>query len=354
MLENPAPQCLECDEPELYETDRRDFLRLAGGTAATLLVAGAAAPSTFAAASGTAAVSNRIARAPRPAEALIRDLYASLTADQRAMVVYPWNHGGGGNNQLPARQRFYNQAFGRTIGDAYTTPQKDLVKSILKSVCSADDGYQRVSTVLQTDNWNNSGFNGAAATIFGDPSAGQFAWLFTAHHLTLRCDGDSEPNAAFGGPMYYGHLVDGYSQRNVFNFQTRSVVRLYEALSEAQQRRAVLSGTPGENYESVRFRASGQARPGLPASELTADQRELVAEVMHDLLRPFRKEDGDEVMDIVRRGGGLTSLYLAFYRDRGSSDNSRWHFWRIEGPGFVWNYRILPHVHCFVNIANRA
>ena len=26
-------------------------------------------------------------------------------------------------------------------------------------------------------------------------------------------------------------------------------------------------------------------------------------------------------------------------------------FWRLEGPGFVWNFRVLPHVHTFVNIA---
>src|SRR5439155_23387842 len=124
----------------------------------------------------------------------------------------------------------------------------------LEAVCSPDDGYARVNTVLRTDNWNNSGFGGAAATIFGDPSQGQFAWLFTAHHLTLRCDGDSEPDAAFGGPMYYGHLVDGYSQRNAFNFQTRAVVSVYDALSEEQRRRAVLTGTPSEQYESVRHR----------------------------------------------------------------------------------------------------
>ena len=33
--------------------------------------------------------------------------------------------------------------------------------------------------------------------------------------------------------------------------------------------------------------------------------------------------------------------------------NERWHFWRLEGPGFVWNYRVLPHVHCYVNISSK-
>ena len=58
-------------------------------------------------------------------------------------------------------------------------------------------------------------------------------------------------------------------------------------------------------------------------------------------------------MQIVRRNGGLERIHLAFYRDNNATDNN-WHFWRLEGPGFVWNYRVLPHVHTYVNIAVRA
>ena len=69
-------------------------------------------------------------------------------------------------------------------------------------------------------------------------------------------------------------------------------------------------------------------------------------------MAPFRKEDGDEVMAIVKANGGLEKINLAFYKDKKSTDEKiRWHFWRLEGPGFVWNYRVLGHVHCFVNIA---
>ena len=44
---------------------------------------------------------------------------------------------------------------------------------------------------------------------------------------------------------------------------------------------------------------------------------------------------------------------IAFYRDANEADARRWDFWRLEGPGFVWNYRVLPHVHTYVNIALR-
>ncbi len=227
-------------------------------------------------------------------------------------------------------------------------------RRIARAICSDEEGFHRINTVVENDNWGRSSWGGVGANIFGDPARGQYAWVLTAHHLTLRCDGNSAPGVAFGGPVYYGHIVDGLSQRNVFNYQTRSVRSVFDALTDTQRRRAVLTGTPGEQYQSVRFRASGQAMPGLPASELTTDQRQLVAMVMRDLLAPFRREDSDEVMDLVRQNGGLERLHLAFYRDRGASDNTRWHFWRIEGPGFVWNYRVLPHVHCYVNIGTNS
>jgi hypothetical protein len=34
-------------------------------------------------------------------------------------------------------------------------------------------------------------------------------------------------------------------------------------------------------------------------------------------------------------------------------DKEPWHFWRLEGPGFVWNYRVLEHVHTYVNISSK-
>jgi hypothetical protein len=352
MLENPQPQelCPECaadGAPE--QLDRRRFIRVVGGSAAALAVAGVAVPEAHA----QNGIVRALARRARPAEALIHELYQSMTEDQRRMAVYPWNHGQT-QSQLPIRLRFFNQAYGRPISQVYTNQQRELITRILRAISSDEAGYDRFATVLRTDNWNNSGLGGAAANIFGNPLEGQYAWTFTAHHLTLRCDGDSEPGAAFGGPLYYGHLPDGYSERNVFNFQTRRVRTVFDALSAPQRQRAVLNGTPGENYESVRFRASGQTVPGLPVTELTQDQRMLVKVVLRDILAPFRQEDVNEVMEIVQRNHAFERLHLAFYRDRGSNSDQRWHFWRLEGPGFVWNYRILPHVHCYVNIAARA
>jgi hypothetical protein len=76
---------------------------------------------------------------------------------------------------------------------------------------------------------------------------------------------------------------------------------------------------------------------------------------MRDLLSPYRKADADEAMEVVKGKGGLEKMNLAFYKEKEATDPKRmWSFWRIEGTGFVWNFRVLPHVHTFVNISAKA
>lgn len=335
------PFCPECADESL---DRRTFFNAVGGTAVTLvgLQAVSSAPRVLGQAPAAAAPA---ARQAKPAEALIRELHSTLSDDQKRRVVLPWNHGGAS----PTRLGMYNAAiFGdRRIQDVYTPAQQELVQRILRGICSGDDGYRMIS---RGGTWDNSrAFENCGAYIFGDPTGNnQFAWVFTGHHLTVRCDGNSQPDAAFGGPMYYGHSPDGWSQRNIFFPQTRAVKEVFDSLNDNQRRQAMATWQQGEQREqagSIQFR---RQHPGLPATELTADQKALMQQAMRTILAPYRREDADEVMQLVRRNGGLERLHLAFYRD--GADDARWSFWRIEGPGFVWNFRVLPHVHTFVNI----
>lgn len=343
MSETKNTPCPECDGIE--PVDRRDFIRVVGGGTASVVAAGGitAVASPLRAMTTPPVAANN----PRPAEALVRELYQSLSNEQRGNAVYGWNHTLG-NNNIPARLGMYNRPLGRPIGEVYSNTQQELIDRILHAISSGEDGYNKIS---RGGTWDGSRtLQGCGAYIFGDPSQGQYSWVFTGHHLTVRVDGNSVPGAAFGGPMYYGHSPNGYSSRNVFYFQTQAVRSVFDSLSAQQRQTALVNGSPGEHMQSVQFR---QQHPGLPASELTADQRQLVEQTMRTILSPYRQEDADEVMEIIRRNGGLQQLHLAFYRERNSNDDARWHFWRIEGPGFVWNYRVLPHVHTYVNISSQ-
>ncbi|MFN4257755.1 MAG: DUF3500 domain-containing protein [Gemmataceae bacterium] len=340
--------CPDCDEHVVEQPveglSRRQFIRVVGTQATALAAVGAMASQ----APRVLADSKPAQSASKPAEDLVRELYATLTAEQKSAVVRPYDDGA--DRGRPTRLGMYNRPLGKRVGEVFTAPQQELVEKTLRAICADEEGYRRISRNGRFD--SSGSLQGCGVTIFGDPTQDEFCWQFVSHHLTVRCDGNFKDGNAFGGPMYYGHSANGYSEQNVFNFQTQSVESVYEALSEKQRQQAVIVGrTPGEQIGSVQFRPEGEAKPGIAYAELTKDQQQLVEKVMRDVLSPFRKEDVDEVMHIVKATGGMEKIHLAFY-GRNNDQDGLWHFWRLEGPGFVWNYRVLPHVHTFVNISS--
>lgn len=342
MTEQPIDRCPECDALSQGESlGRRDFFRvlgaaaLAGTTGVLPAVARADAPSSK--------------RSNRPAEELIKELHSTLNAQQRQTLVLPWDHGPA--NGIPTRMGMYNAPIqGLKIGGNYSKAQQELLDKIVRSLISEDDkSYKQIS---RNGTWDNSGsFENCGAVLFGDPTQGKYAWVFTGHHLTLRCDGDSLEGAAFGGPIYYGHSPNGYSPGNVFYYQTEKALELFKSLNEKQRKEVIVRAVQGEQAPSVKFSKPVQSRPGLPCKEMTDEQKALVENVIKSVLSPYRKEDADEVLRILRTNGGLNAMHMAFYDHTPLTESSRWTSWRLEAPGFVWNFRVLPHVHCFVNIA---
>jgi hypothetical protein len=335
MRKNAGRACPECGESVPAEPiDRRRFLRVAGGGAAAVALA------------GKAWGQDKPAEKPdRSAEEMIKELYAGLSEDQRKAVVHPFDDAG--------RLKIYNKAVGATIGKAYTKPQQELVQRILRSIAADEEGFRLLS---RGGTWDASGsFDNCGADLYGDASKGRFTWVFSGHHLTIRCDGNSVEGPVFGGPLYYGHSPNGYATNNLFQFQTKSALAVYDAMNEAQRKQAVITGTPGEGADSIRLRGAGEAKPGIALSELDKEQQGLVEKVLKDLLAPYRKADADEALEVVKGHGGLEKIHFAFYREPDREESKRqWHFWRLEGPGFVWNFRVLPHVHTFVNISSKV
>ena len=284
----------------------------------------------------------------QPAEALIKELYASLSEEQRSHNVYAYNHKADGKL---TRHGMYNAPYGgKKIGEQYSKTQQELIDRILKAMTRDEEGYIKITRGGRFDDSDN--LQGCGATCFGNATdKNKYCFMFTSHHLTIRCDGNSAPGAAFAGPLYYGHSANGYSTGNVYHYQTQQVHEFYDALDAKQRKLGLTKGSPGEQAQSIKFRANTASIPGIGVDQLSSDQKQLMQAVMQSVLSPYRQEDADEVMEIIKHNGGMDKLRLAFYKDSDTTDSLRWHFWRIEGPGLVWNYRALPHVHTFVNIA---
>jgi len=355
MAEIESPSCPECDEafdfPEPPPVDRRSFIRVLGGTAAAVALGAGSVRIA------TADTQPEPAKKKTPAEDLVKELFSTLKDEQKKKIVKTYDFGQTKTSR-PLRLGMFNEPVGKVrIDSVYTKAQEELIEKIVKSLSSGDEGYRQIS---RRGTWDGSkSFGGCGAMFFGEPSPdNKYAFVFSGHHMTLRCDGDFADGIAWAGPVYYGHSPNGWSGGNVFNYQTKSVSAVYKALDEKQRKQAVITkGNPGEQYKSVQFKPKAEDRPGLPITELSKDQKALVEKVMRTVLSPYRQEDVDEVMAIIKKTGGMDKIKLAFYSDNyevaKTSEKQPWSFWRLEGPGFVWNYRVLPHVHTYVNISSK-
>ena len=103
---------------------------------------------------------------------------------------------------------------------------------------------------------------------------------------------------------------------------------------------------------AVGFRDKESKYPGLPCSDMSKDQKEGLQKVLLSLIQPYRKEDQEEVLECLKKQGGLDKCALAFYQEGDIGDDGEWDNWRLEGPAFVWYFRGHPHVHIWINVAD--
>lgn len=309
--------------------DRRSFLQTLGGSA----VAGLAAQALWNPAAIYAAPTSESA-----AESAVARLHASLTDAQKKTVLFPFDHEL--KNRINANWHITKPLI---RDDFYTKEQRGLITEIVKNV-TTPDGFERIQKQTEFD---DGGLGGYSIAIFGSPEEKKCLFELTGRHLTLRADGNSIDKAAFGGPIVYGHGEED-PKENLFTYQTKQVNEVFGALDAKQVKVALLSKAPTES--DVDLQGAGKTYPGLAVSELSADQKALVEKTLKVLLGPYRTEDTDEVMAILKASGGLDQLHLAFYQQGDLGSDKVWDIWRVEGPSFVWHFRGAPHVHAYINI----
>lgn len=329
MKRPSKPACPDCDA----SFDRRDFLRVAGAAAAI----GAVAPGLLFPHVASAAPSAKSA-----AETAAGRLFASLSDEQKKTICFPFDHEL--RTKISANWHITKPA----IDDAfYSKEQRENIYEIIKNVTSPD-GYERV--IKQTE-YDNGGMGAYTIAMFGEPGSGKFQWELTGRHLTLRADGDSVDKAAFGGPIVYGHGEEE-PKDNLYHYQTQQTNEVFKALDGKQREQALVANAPSES--AVALQGDAGKFPGIAVSELSADQKALVQKTLKVLLAPYRQEDVEEVMEVLKAGGGVDKLHMAFYAQGDLKDDDVWDIWRVEGPSFVWHFRGAPHVHAYINIGLKS
>ena len=323
-MNRSASSCPDCES-----FDRRSFLKTAG--AATL--AGVAMP-MFVGQAGLFAAPT----AKSSAETAVGRFYGLLSDEQKKTLCFPFEH--------ELRQRInanWHVTKPKIGSDFFNKDQQTVISAIIRGVTS-EEGYERLKKQMDED---AGGLDEFSVAVFGEPGTGPFEWELTGRHLTLRVDGNSVDKAAFGGPIIYGHGEET-PKDNIYHYQTKQVNEVFKALDAKQSEKALVAKAPSE--AAVALQGENGKFPGIAVSELSADQKQLVTKTVQMLLSPYRQEDVDEAMEIVKASGGLDKLHMAFYQ-QGDLDNDKlWDIWRVEGPSFVWHFRGAPHVHAYINI----
>ena len=329
---------------------RREFMRTTTGALGALGVVGLPGVVTAAEAAAPKSVAS---------ETLVAQLYGSLTEAQRQAICFPFDH----DLRLKVDNNW--QITPNSLSELLTRDQQALVKDIFMGTHS-DEYAQKVFDQVEHDGGGKGTFyKECAIALFGEPAksgAGddsKFEFVLTGRHCTRRCDGNSVAGAAFGGPIFYGHAAQSFNETathpgNAYWFQAVRANEVFKALDGKQRKLALRTDPPNEQgTNTVALSGKKQGLPGVPLTELSADQKQLVRKVLADLLAPFRKSDADEAMALVE-AGGFENLHMAFYKNMDIGQDGVWDVWQIEGPGMVWYFRGAPHVHTWVNIREPA
>lgn len=319
--------CPDCDQ-----VGRRSFLQTAALGAAGLAAARAAS------------------RFTGPSETVVTTLYNSMTPQQKEKVAFPFDH--------PLRSQVDNNWMitPLKISEFFNPDQQAMIEEIFRGLHNPEF-IDKVMYHIQED---AGGLGNYSVALFGTPGTGLFEFVLTGRHCTARCDGDSVEGTAFGGPIFYGHASMNFNEapdhpKNVYWYQAKRANEVFQAL-DGKQRSIALLGDPREEKgtATVALKKSRKEIPGLPVSDMTRDQRELVDRVLADLLLPFRKKDVDEAMKDIRENGGVEGLTMSFYKNLDIGNDGVWDVWQLESPAMIWYFRGAPHVHTWVNVRAKS
>lgn len=318
--------------PEKKSFDRRKFMAAVGGASAlAALNGGSLQAALFAGPSPSSA-----------AETAVTELYKTLSEKQLLTICFPFGH------ELRSKVNANWNITKPEIGDDfYTDQQRTLIDQIVRGITS-EDGYKTLKHQMDDD---SGGIGSYSVAIFGEPGTKAFEFTLTGRHLTLRADGNSSEKAAFGGPIVYGHGAEEPTD-NVFYNQTRQTNEVFKALDADQAARALVTSKPPREND-VQVQGDQGKFPGIAVADLKGDQKQLVEKTLGVLVSPFREEDREEVMQIVKESGGIDRLHMAFYQQGDLQSDKVWDIWRVEGPSFVWHFRGAPHVHAYINIGHK-
>ena len=316
--------------------NRRGFIKLAGVSSVSLSLDPWAAGSLLAAEQKT--------------DSLPMQLFKSLSDEQRSKVCLPIDH--------PRRGFVSNWWYihrDYRVNNTFDKDQRALIQQIFDSLHSREH-QEAINTQVEIDQYGQEK-NSPAVGFFGTPGDKDFEFIYTGHHVTRRCNAHTDKGLGFGGnPIFYGHFRDEFNETkdhpgNPYWYQGKAFNQFVQQLSVEQQAKGLATVQPRSERSSAVIKKRKKDLPGLPSSDLSAQQKQLLLDTMKKMLAMFRSDDVEATIKSIVDHKVIDRLSISWYPgkyDIGS--DGVWDTWQIESPEMVWYFRGQPHIHSYFHL----
>jgi hypothetical protein len=187
--------------------------------------------------------------------------------------------------------------------------------------------------------------------VFGTPSTSQtWGWRVEGHHLSVSLtlvDGQKIVST----PAFFGanpaRVKQGpHEGLRVLAAEEDLARQLLQSLSPEQRAAAVIAtDAPADIINGPGREAAALEPAGLPASQLTREQRQVLLSLVREYVFNFRPELAREDMRKIREAG-VRNLHFAW---AGGDQVGQGHYYRVQGPSFILEYdntqNDANHVH---------
>ena len=198
-------------------------------------------------------------------------------------------------------------------------------------------------------------------SVFGTPAlSGTWGWRLEGHHVSLNFT-VQDGQVVSSTPEFFGAnpgLIDAGPGRSirVLGAEEDLARQILKSCSPEQLKVTWIEnkapgdlrgGGPAFGAPADRMASQPETSPavGLVATDMTPDQRQLLAQVMSEYLKNM-PADVEQTRRAEVNAAGLDKIYFAWWGDQ---DRNQPHYYRIQGPTFIIEYNntqnMANHVH---------
>lgn len=285
----------------------------------------------------------------------------TLDTAKKAITLYPF----GSEERYNFHYFPINDRKGLPL-DQMSEAQKDDAIAMLKT-CLADGTVKKVKEIIELENILKEIENRKPGDHFRDPGKYYLAifgvpgdstiwgWRFEGHHVSFHFSAKDNAMVA-GTPGFLGAnpaIVPAgpHKGQEVLKEEKEKGFALLRSLTPQQLKTAIIDEkAPDEIITGISRKAMIDHPQGLPYSQMTANQREKLLQLVGLYVHRYKKPFADNMLKEIQQAG-LEKLMFAWAGEMQSGPGHP-HYYRIQGPTLIIEYdntqNNANHVHTVV------